>query len=533
MKDLTQKRWLQIDSLLKKVLEKPPEERLNYIKYSSGSDPELWSHIENLLQLHEEAENIIGESAGTFAAPIVPGLLDELEGTDRDFDHPGAQVGPYDILETIGRGGMGAVYLAHKTSSPYDKKVALKLVRRGMDTADVVRRFRNEGQILASLEHPNIARLYDGGIHTDGRPWFVMEYIQGEPIDIYSDRTKCSIKERLRLFRIVCEAVHFAHQSLIVHRDIKPANVLVTREGHIKLLDFGIAKLLEPNKMELTDYRTRTGMKLMTPEFAAPEQIQGKPITTASDIYALGVLLYLLVTGRRPYRLGTASMLEIERTVCHKTPVRPSDAVIGKPLPAPPEAGEDTFDPQEAARLRGKNAESLKKELTGDLDRIVLKALRKEPDRRYRSALAFAEDIDNYLAGKPVQARPSTFRYRTQKFISRNRWAVTATAVALFLIFTGLGIAIWQARVAQLERDIAQQEAAKAKAAQDYLVQLFETADPAENRGAQLTAREIVRGELHGLKRTLVKSLKYILKCSRYLDVLNRHSEILLFPPNC
>ncbi len=534
MKNLTRNRWQQIDTLFKEVLDQPPEMRHRYLLDTCRADTGLMQHVEKLLQIHAEAEHILGDTVDGFASPLIPGLLNEAEESVEDDEAPGATVGPYEILEKIGRGGMGSVYLAKKTETPYDQKVALKLVRKGMDTQDILRRFRNEGRILASLEHPNIARLYDGGIHSDGRPFFVMEYIEGEPIDAYCDKHKLTIKERIKLFRTVCEAVHYAHQMLIVHRDIKPANVLVTSDGTIKLVDFGIAKLLEPDRMELTGYHTQTGIKLMTPEFAAPEQIQGKQITTTSDIYSLGVLLYILVTGRRPYRLGTASMLEIERIICETVPLRPSEAVTGKALPAPPDTVEDNFDPLTAARLRSKDTGNLRKELAGDLDRIVLKALGKEPERRYRSALGFSEDLDNYVQGKPVQARPSTLRYRARKFVGRNRWVVSGVAVAVFSVFAGLGLALWQANLARIERDTARNEAAKAQAAQDYLVELFQAADPSENRGEQITAREIVERGIASLEEDLgdqpevhIEMLKVLGRVEQALGDFDLSAELL------
>ncbi|WP_234572403.1 serine/threonine-protein kinase [Rhodohalobacter sp. 614A] len=503
MKNLTHDRWLQIDTLFKEVLELPSHSRKTFLRDTCGADTELMNHVEKLLQMHDEAEDLLGESAGTFAAPIIPDLLTKMGGYTEESEAPGSTVGPYEILEKIGRGGMGSVYVAKKADAPYDKKVALKLVRRGMDTQDILRRFHHEGKILASLEHANIAQLYDGGVHTDGRPFFVMEYIQGEPIDKYCNKHKLSIRERLELFKTVCEAVHYAHQNLVVHRDIKPANVLVTDDGTIKLVDFGIAKLLQPDEISVTHYHTQTGMRLMTPEFAAPEQIQGKQITTASDIYALGVLLYLLVTGQKPYRIEKNSMLEMERVICETEPIRPSEAVAGEIRSVSQVITEETTDSELNARFGKKDAEDLKKELAGDIDRIVLMALRKEPDRRYRSALGFAEDIENYLQGRPVYARPSTIQYRIQKFIHRNRWAVLASAIAIFAVISGLAIALWQADVARTERDVAQNEAAKAQAAQDYLIQLFEAADPAENRGEQMTAQEIVRNGIARIEADL------------------------------
>lgn len=500
MKNLTKERWRQIDTIFQQVLEKPFETRQAFLNEVCGLDTDLKNQIEKLIAIHKEAEQVLGDSIDTFAAPLLPGFLEHVDGMESDEQDAGSRIGSYQIIKKIARGGMGTVFLAKKANSPYDKKVAIKLIRRGMDSEDVLKRFRNEGQILASLEHPNIARLYDGGIHKDGRPFFVMEYVEGEPIDSYFDRHKLSINDRLNHFKTVCEAVHFAHQNLVVHRDIKPANVLITQDGTVKLVDFGIAKLLDPGQNGFNTFHTQTGIKVMTPEFASPEQIRGNPVTTASDVYGLGVLLYLILTGQKPYIFKTSSMLEIERVICETNPIKPSDAVTGKNHFLSADTSDDPFDPESTAKLRAKSSRLLKRELSGDLDRITLMALRKEPELRYRSALSLAEDLDNYLKGKPVLARPPTFRYRTLKFIQRNKLSVMAAAFALLSVFTGLGVALWQADVARTERDIAQNEAAKAQAVQDYLVHLFEAADPAENQGDQLTAKQIVERGISGLE---------------------------------
>ena len=489
MKELSSNRWQQIDTLFRDVLELSSEERTSFLEQQCGSDTDLMDHVEKLLQVHDKAEQTLGDSAETFLAPLVPGLIDEAYETAKKFDKPESIVGSYKILEEIGHGGMGTVWLAEKTDAPYEKQVALKLVRSGMASADVLKRFRHEGQILASLEHPNIARLYDGGIHTDGRPWFVMEYINGEPIDVYCDKHKLTVEERLRLFKTVCEAVHYAHQKLIIHRDLKPAHVLVTEDGKIKLVDFGIAKLLEPDHVKAIDFQTRTGAKIMTPEFAAPEQVRGEPATTASDIYSLGVLLYLLLSGRRPYRLETSSMLEMERIVCEAAPLKLGDAVSGKPLPAPDRVKEEAFDSQTNAQKRDSNTDSLKRKLTGDLDQIVLMALRKDPEQRYRSALALTEDLENYLQGKPVTARFPTLRYRAGKFVRRNRWGVAAAAAIVVLLIMGMGVAMWQAHQTRLAAE-------RAVNIKDQLIELF--INPDEPQQAVATSRDFLD---HGVAR--------------------------------
>jgi serine/threonine protein kinase len=308
----------------------------------------------------------------------------------------GRHFGSYEIIREIGRGGLGAVYLAVRSDGEYRKEVALKLIRRGLDTDDILRRFRNERQILAQLDHPNIARLIDGGTTDDGLPFFVMEYVKGEPISTFCESHQLDTNQRLELFRKVCGAVTYAHQNLVIHRDLKPSNILVTDDGDPKLLDFGIAKLLTAESETFT--QTAPALRAMTPEYASPEQVRGERITTASDVYSLGVLLYELLTGEKPYRLKTRTTEEISRAITDQEPERPSTAI-----------------------------RSNQRSLQGDLDNIVLMAMRKEPHRRYASAAALADDIRRHQEGLPIAARPNTFSYRTGKFIRRHRASVAAT----------------------------------------------------------------------------------------------------------
>lgn len=534
MKDLTHYRWQQIDTLFGQALEQPPEYRTSFILEACGTDTELRNHVEKLLELHEESGGILDESVGSIAAPLIPELMEQIEVEPSSTQGPGSMIGPYEIIKEIGCGGMGTVYLARKIDDQYGVQVAVKLVRRGMDTQDVLRRFHHEGQILAALKHPNIARLYDGGVHDDGRPWFAMEYIQGEPIHEYCDRHQLTVEERLKLFITVCEAVQHAHQNLIIHRDLKPAHVLVTARREVKLVDFGIAKLLEPDRMELTDFHTREGVKVMTPEFAAPEQVRGEVVNTASDIYSLGVLLYLLLTGRHPYRVESSSMSEVERIVCETDPAKPSHAVRGDSLPAGHGVSEKTFDAEASAALRKKSVSDLKRMLSGDLDHIVLKALRKETEQRYQSVLGLVDDLGNYLNGQPVTSRAPTIRYRVHKFMHRNKWVVATVAVAIVSILSGLGVALWQAHVAEQERDMARIEAAKAQAAQEYLVGLFESADPAQTQGEVLTAQKIVQRGIDRLGEDLesqpevhVEMLKVLGRIQQALGDFNLSTRLL------
>jgi serine/threonine-protein kinase len=355
-----------------------------------------------------------------------------------------------------------------------------------MDTRDILRRLRLERQILATLDHPYIARLFDGGSTEDGLPYFVMEPIDGEPIDTWCDRHRLSIKERLELFCKVCAALQYAHQNLVVHRDIKPANLLVTTDGTPKLLDFGIAKLLDHGNT--THYTaTAAGIRLLTPNYASPEQVRGEVLTTATDIYSLGVLLYRLLTGRAPYELPTSSAA-MERVVCEEIPERPSIAV------------RQWNDDQQARSLaRGSRPDRLARRLRGDLDNIVLMALRKEPQRRYASAQQFSDDLQGYLQALPVLARRDTFRYRTEKFVRRNRLGVFAATLVFLSLAIGMVTTTWQARLARAERaraeenlTLAERQRAKAERVSDFLTDLFKRNNPEESKGEEVTAREIL-----------------------------------------
>ncbi|HEX6185320.1 MAG TPA: serine/threonine-protein kinase, partial [Pyrinomonadaceae bacterium] len=388
-----------------------------------------------------------------------------LEGDSAVGGVVGRRVGAYRVTGVIGQGGMAEVYRAVRDDDQFRKEVAVKVVRRGMVSEFTLARFRHERQILASLEHPNIARLLDGGATEDGLPYFVMECVEGRPITEYCEAGGLSTRRRLKLFRRVCAAVSYAHRNLIVHRDLKPSNVLVTGDGVPKLLDFGIAKLLAPESSPtaVTVARTMTAVRLMTPEYASPEQVRGETVTTAADVYSLGALLFELLTGERAHKLADRSLAEIERVICETEAERPS-AVVSRRAGVP-------------FRLR--------RELAGDLDNIVLTALRKEPDRRYRSAEQLSEDVRRYLEGRPVTARQDTLGYRAGKFVRRHKASVAA-AVAVFVLLVGFAAAmsVQAARIAR-ERD-------RANAVTGFLVELFEVSDPGEARGNAITARELL-----------------------------------------
>ena len=381
--------------------------------------------------------------AAIFAAPLV-------EAAERGASLEGTRVGPYRVLRELARGGMGAVYLAERADGQFEQRAALKLIKRGMDSDEIHRRFLGERRILARLEHPHIARLLDGGVTNDGQPWFAMEFVDGIPVTRHGVRHALPLDARLRLFGDICDAVGYAHRNLVIHRDLKPSNILVTADGQVKLLDFGIAKLLD----EAPDATTRTELRAMTPEYAAPEQVRGEPVTTATDVYALGALLYELLTGRKAQRIERLTAGEVERVVCELEPAAPG--------------------------------------VNSDLDTVVLKALQKDPARRYPSVDAMHDDIRRYRSGLPVGARPDTLGYRTRKFVRRHRVGVAAAAAVVASLVVGLAGTAWQARRATNQARAAAAEAAKARAVRDFVASLFNVSRPSEARGRDITARELL-----------------------------------------
>src|SRR6184192_3629107 len=384
------KHWEKVQALFEQALELPETERAKFLEQKCIGDDALRREVESLLESHASAGAFIDERSRFFS---------EEDFQNGDQAVPAGQlIGAYRIVREIGRGGMGTVYLAERADEQYKKQVAIKLIKRGMDTDSVLRHFRNERQILAGFDHPNIARLFDGGTTDDGLPYFVMEYVEGLPINEYCAAHKISLVERLKLFREVCAAVSYAHRHTVIHRDIKMSNILVTSDGTPKLLDFGIAKILQPGAGPEA-LMTMTGVRPMTPEYASPEQVLGGPVTTASDVYSLGIVLYELLVGRSPYRFTSRSPLDLAREITDTEPPRPSTGAGGK-------------DQQ----LEITN----QKLLRGDLDNIVLMALRKEPERRYQSVEQFSEDIRRHLEALPVRARKDTFAYRSAKFLKRN-----------------------------------------------------------------------------------------------------------------
>jgi serine/threonine protein kinase/Tol biopolymer transport system component/tetratricopeptide (TPR) repeat protein len=407
---MSPERWQQVEEIFSAAVDLPAgAERAAFLAARCGADEELRQEVENLLRADEEAGAFIAEPA--FDVRAVTSIEREAQAAAAEMETPmtGRRIGNYKVVREIGRGGMGSVYLAVRADDEFHRRVAIKLVKRGMDTDFVLKRFRNERQILASLDHPNIAHLLDGGTTDDGLPYFVMEYIQGLPIDRYCDNSRLSIAERLRLFQRVCSAVHYAHENLIIHRDIKPSNILVTADGTLKLLDFGIAKILNPEIAIDTIDPTLTAMRMMTPKYASPEQLRGGAATNLSDVYSLGVLLYELLAGRHPYRLRHRAPHEVARVICEEDPEWPSAVVTREETEEDDEGVEtdgqlSTVTPELVARRRASTPETLRRDLARGLDQIVMKAMRKEPYLRYQSAEEFSEDVRRYLEGAPVTA---------------------------------------------------------------------------------------------------------------------------------
>jgi len=397
----------------------------------------------------------------------------------------GQRLGPYRIERKLGSGGMGDVYLAERADEEYQQRVAIKLVRAGVYSSQVQSRLRMERQILARLEHPNIARLLDGGRAPDGTPYLVMEYVDGEPIDRYCDRNRLDLDARLALVRQVCAAVHYAHQNLIVHRDLKPNNILITADGTPKLLDFGIAKLLDTRQSLHTMAVTHMDYRVMTPAHASPEQIRGEVITTSSDIYVLGVLLYELLTGRRPFQLVGSRIADLERIICDQDPPPPSE-MAAKTAADTPDMATDI------AAARSTTPSRLERDLRGDLDCIILMAMRKDAGRRYASAEQLAADLDRHSTGNPVSASRDTWLYRTRKFVGRHTLGVAAAALGILLLTAFSVVTLVQAQRIARERDIAATQRARAEQVSSFLVELFELSDPSKSRGNQVTARELL-----------------------------------------
>lgn len=483
----------RMERLFRAALLHPPDEQEGFLEAACTDDPALREEVISLLRADREADrnefldNPISNLSGLASLPE-----EEKHRSGESSDSlVGTDVGPYRILRFLGHGGMGDVFLAVR-EEPFRHHVALKIIRRGMDSREVTRRFEMERQILASLSHTNIARLYDGGVTDDGLPYFAMEYVDGTPVTSWCDSRRMPLNDRLRLFQQICRAVHHAHQNLIIHRDLKPSNILVTGDGVPKLLDFGIAKLLNPNLGPAEAPVTRTEIRAMTPEYASPEQVRGESLTTASDIYSLGMILYELLSGHRPYRFVRRTPEEILSIICETEPERPSAVVMKPGMARQPEGEPREIGPEQISAERALSPDKLSKHLRGDLDNIVLMSLRKEPERRYASAQQLANDIEKHLAGEPVIAVRDSRGYRIGKYIRRNKVQTVSAAIILLLLIAASAVTMYQANQVAQQRDLAQLEAARSASVSAFLTSLFRAADPTYARTDSLTLQELL-----------------------------------------
>lgn len=516
---------IRLDALFDEALDLEGDARARFLADLDAREPALAAELRALLTLAESAESgSAGLEPRSLAQPLWQALFDHASGTggiaspspappfdDAGFDE--FRIGVWHALRTLGRGGMGTVYLVERREGGFRQHGAMKLLRAGADSDEFLRRFEQERQILATLNHEGIARLLDGGRDPQGRPYLVMEYVEGEPIDRACDRERMSVDQRVALFVQVAQAVAYAHRNLIAHRDIKPGNIIIGADGKAKLLDFGIAKALADEPLG-EEPLTRTALRVFTPDYATPEQVYGQPASTATDVYQLGLLLYELLTGQRAQRVADMSQQTLENAICRAEPVRPSERVA---------------DDEPAATARQTTPSALRRKLRGDLDNIVLKALRKEPERRYASAIAMVEDLERWRQGRPVRARPETWSYRTGKFVRRHAWAVAAS-VAIVAMIAGYAVTVTiQANALARERDRAQAEAAKALQVKTLVLRVFEGANPDASGSAQLSARELLdRGwaaierELGGQPDVQIELLDAVGEAYRQLGVYDR-----------
>ncbi|UCE60824.1 MAG: serine/threonine protein kinase [Phycisphaerales bacterium] len=533
------KRWQKVKEVFHGALERDTIRRAAFLDEVCHDDGVLRAEVESLIAAYESDPGFIERPA------LQDTMAPEIAGGDPLTDK---MVGPYRLVRPIARGGMGMVYLGVRADDTYRRQVAVKLLRldRFLDDPrrreELLLRFHTERQTLADLDSPNIAKLLDGGSTDDAMPYLVMDYVEGQPIDEYCDTQHLSIAERIELFRIVCRAVHYAHQHLVVHRDLKPSNILVTSEGTPKLLDFGIAKILQPDA-DPGAAQTQTGIQPLTPEYASPEQVRGERTTTASDIYSLGVVLYELLTGHRPCRLSSVPQYEVPRAICEQQPEKPSTVVmLVEEEPTRDGSSWVTLTPQSVSQTREGDPDRLRRRLSGDIDMIVLKALRKEPDRRYTSVEQFSEDIRRHLEGLPVIARPDTLAYRVSKFVRRHAVGVGLTTMMVLTLVAATAIATMSARDAQRQRDaavaaerhatrlaesestqrrLAEQAEDEAESVTQFLSEMLAAVDPAE-LGKDVSVRQVLDeasktvGERFGDKPLIEARLRYTIGNAYY-----------------
>ncbi len=514
---------IRLDALFDRALDLEGEARAQMLADLDAREPALAAELRELLTLAESPGLGSSPEPRALAQPVWQALFEHASASDGSASPSPAMpfddfsIGVWHALRTLGRGGMGTVYLVERSEGGFRQHGAMKLLRAGADSDEFLRRFEQERQILATLNHEGIARLLDGGRDPQGRPYLVMEYVEGEPIDRACDRERLSVDQRVALFAQVAQAVAYAHRNLIAHRDIKPGNIIVGADGKAKLLDFGIAKALADEPLG-EEPLTRTALRVFTPDYATPEQVYGQPASTATDVYQLGLLLYEMLTGQRAQRVADMSQQTLENAICRAEPVRPSERVA---------------DDAAAAAVRQTTPSALRRKLRGDLDNIVLKALRKEPERRYASAIAMVEDLERWRQGRPVRARPETWGYRTGKFVRRHAWAVVAGAIFVAMIVGYAATVTLQANALARERDRAQAEAAKALQVKTLVLRVFEGANPDTSGSAQLTARELLdRGwaaierELGGQPDVQIELLDAVGEAYRQLGVYDRAATL-------
>ncbi|MCC5940019.1 MAG: tetratricopeptide repeat protein [Balneolaceae bacterium] len=458
--------WQHIKSIFSEALTLPKDKREEFIEIASGGNKEVIREVRSLLVAHD-SPSLLDEDIGHIKEPV----FKSLNAENLSHELPGK----YQIIKRLGEGGMGTVFLAERADGEFEQQAALKIINSPFATQWQIDRFRTERQILASLKHPNIARLLDGGVTGNGLPYYVMDYVEGKPIDQFCQDNKLNLKERLNLFLEVCKAVEYAHQNLIVHRDIKPSNILVTADGNVKLLDFGIAKIVKDDISATRPDVNREGLIPLTPAYASPEQIKGDPITTHTDVYQLGVLLYQLLSGSIPIQTAGKTPGEIEYQICETAPELPSKA-------ADYSSGSESDSP----------AQKVSHRLKGDLDTIVIMALRKEPEMRYSSVAQLADDIQNYLESRPVFAHPQSLSYRVRKLVKRRPFE-TAAILIFALILCGYAFTItWHSQKTGQALQQAQLEAEKSEQVVSFLMGMFEAGDPYESLGDTVTANVLL-----------------------------------------
>lgn len=457
--------WNQVETIVDEALKLPEDEQQPFVEEQCSDKPELKSRVTTLLESIWDSEGWL-ENPESYKEGFYGDIAEDVDNLSDQRSLIGQKVGSYTILEKIGEGGMGSVYLAERNGDQFEHRVAIKIVREEQASESNIKRFEQEQRILAGLHHPGIAQLYDGGVTKEGSPYIIMEYVDGIPIDAYSKQQQCTVNQQIDLFKEILEAVRYAHENLIIHRDLKPANILVDQEGRIKILDFGISKLMEEENSQVL---TQTGDRLLTPRYAAPEQIKEERITTSTDLYSLGLLFYSLLAGQGPFDFEDCSQYEVEKCITEKQP------------------------PKSSKRT---NSSAISNKLSGDLDAILLKALRKEPSHRYRTAAEFMDDLENYQHQRPVTARADNSRYRTKMFFKRHKSGITIATIILLLTIGFTAFYSWNITK---ERNRAELEAQKSENIAQFLTNLFEANNPEQSRGEDVTARELLQ---RGRKRT-------------------------------